>query len=77
MIHGAGTVGTVAVVQALRTGLVHPTANYENPDPNCALDVVAGAPRQGDWQGALVNAFGFGGQNATIAVRRARGGWAA
>ena len=77
MIHGAGTVGTVAALQALRTGVAHPTANYETPDPNCELDVVHGEPRPGSFNGALVNAFGFGGQNATIAVRRARGASAA
>ncbi len=49
---------------------VHPTANYETPDPSCDLDIVAGAPRRTEVDGVLVNAFGFGGQNATLAIRR-------
>lgn len=77
MIHGAGTVGAVAALRTVREGRVHPTANYETPDPACALDIVHGAPRDVPVDVALINAFGFGGQNATLAVRRARGATAA
>lgn len=77
MIHGAGTVGAVVAVRTLREGRIHPTANYEVPDPLCDLDVVHGAPRPAEIDAVLVNAFGFGGQNATLAVRRARGASAA
>jgi 3-oxoacyl-[acyl-carrier-protein] synthase II len=73
LIHGAGAVGAVVAVRTVAEQRVHPTANYETPDPACDLDVVTQAPRSVDVDGVLVNAFGFGGQNATVAVRR----WAA
>ncbi len=70
LIHGAGAVGTVVAAKTVQQQLVHPTANYETPDPACDLNIVAGAAREADVDGVLVNAFGFGGQNATVAVRR-------
>jgi 3-oxoacyl-[acyl-carrier-protein] synthase II len=70
LIHGSGSVGAVVAVQTVREGRIHPTANYETPDPLCDLDVVAGTDRQADVDGVLVNAFGFGGQNTTLAIRR-------
>ncbi len=70
LIHGAGAVGAVVAVQTVRTQQVHPTANYTNPDPACDLPIVADQPRPMDVDGVLVNAFGFGGQNATLAIRR-------
>ena len=71
-IHGAGAVGAVVAVRTVCEQTIHPTANYENPDPACELDVVALEPRRADVDGVLVNAFGFGGQNATLAIRRSR-----
>jgi 3-oxoacyl-[acyl-carrier-protein] synthase II len=70
LIHGAGAVGAVVAVKTITEQTVHPTANYETPDPLCDLDIVAGEPRAADVDGVLVNAFGFGGQNATLAIRR-------
>jgi len=70
LIHGAGAVGAVVAVKTVCEQTVHPTANYETPDPLCDLDIVAGEPRKADVAGVLVNAFGFGGQNATLAIRR-------
>ena len=70
LIHGSGSVGAVVAVQTVRQGRIHPTANYETPDPLCDLDVVAGTDRKADVDGVLVNAFGFGGQNTTLAIRR-------
>ncbi len=70
LIHGSGSVGAVVAVQTIQDGLVHPTANYETPDPLCDLDVVHGEPRKAEVDGVLVNAFGFGGQNTTLAIRR-------
>ena len=70
LIHGAGAVGAVVAVKTVCEQTVHPTANYETPDPACDLDIVAGDPRRADVDGVLVNAFGFGGQNATLAIRR-------
>ncbi len=70
LIHGAGAVGAVVAVKTITEQTVHPTANYETPDPMCDLDIVAGEPRAADVDGVLVNVFGFGGQNATLAIRR-------
>ena len=56
----------------MRRGVLPPTVNLEQPDPECDLDHVAGAPREADGiQLALSNSFGFGGQNACLAVTRA------
>ena len=70
LIHGAGAVGAAVAVKTLLEQVVHPTANYETPDPDCALDIVGGAPRSMDVDGVIINAFGFGGQNASLVVRR-------
>ena len=65
--------GAVVATKTVMEQSVHPTANYETPDPDCALNIVAGAPVSRSIDGVLVNAFGFGGQNATLAVRRYAG----
>jgi 3-oxoacyl-[acyl-carrier-protein] synthase II len=70
LIHGAGAVGAVVAVQTILDGKAHPTANLVNPGPGCDLDYVVGEPRPLDVDGVLVNAFGFGGQNTTLAFRR-------
>ncbi len=70
LIHGAGAVGAAVAVKTLLEQVVHPTANYETPDPECDLDVVGGAPRAMDVGGVIVNAFGFGGQNASLVFKR-------
>ena len=70
LIHGAGAVGAAVAAKTLIEQLVHPTANYETPDPACDLDVVGGEPRAMDVGGVIVNAFGFGGQNASLVLRR-------
>ncbi len=73
LVHGAGAVGSVVAVKSIVEQQVHPTANYETPDPECDLDYTPGAPRALDIDGVLVNAFGFGGQNAGVVLRRYRG----
>lgn len=70
LIHGAGAVGAVVAVQTVLDQTAHPTANLDEPGPGCDLDYVMGAPRAMDVDVALVNAFGFGGQNTTLAIRR-------
>jgi len=70
LIHGAGAVGAAVAVKTLTEQVVHPTANYDTPDPECDLDVVGGEPRPMDVGGVLVNAFGFGGQNASLVFKR-------
>jgi len=68
---GAAT-GIELVVTALsvHTGLVHPTRNYETPDPDCDLDYVPGAAREMTVRNALCNSLGFGGHNVSILVGR-------
>jgi len=50
----------------LQTGIVHPTINYETPDPECDLDYVPNEARRVGPRMALSNSFGFGGHNATL-----------
>jgi len=51
-------------------GCIHPTINLDNPDPECDLDYVPWQTRQAELRVALKNAFGFGGQNACLVLRR-------
>ncbi|MFT4795063.1 MAG: nodulation protein E [Paracoccaceae bacterium] len=67
---GAGAVEMVAVVHALRSGVISPTINYEEPDPDCDLDVVPNEARRVHVSTAMSNSFAFGGLNAVIACRR-------
>ena len=59
-----------ACVKTITEGMIHPTVNYENPDPTCDLDYVPNQPRAKDVRVALSNAFGFGGQNACLVFRK-------
>jgi nodulation protein E len=61
----------VATALALRDGLLPPTANYREPDPECDLDVVPNEARAAQVEYALSNSFAFGGLNAVLALRRA------
>ena len=70
LIGGTGAVELLACIMALRDGIVAPTIGYEEPDPECALDVVPNVAREAKVQVALSNAFAFGGFNAVIALRR-------
>lgn len=69
----AGAVSSVVGVKAILEGVVPPTANLETPDPECDLDYVPRKPRQADVRTVLVNAIGFGGQNASLIIRRWQG----
>ena len=71
--HSIGAVGaleSILTVLSLRDGVIPPTLNYETPDPEIELDVVAGEPRYGDFQYAINNSFGFGGHNVALAFGR-------
>ncbi len=70
LIGGTGAVELLACLMALREGVIAPTIGYEEPDPECALDVVPNVARQAKVDVALSNAFAFGGLNAVIALRR-------
>jgi nodulation protein E len=71
LIGGAGAVELLACLMALQTGVIAPTIGYEEPDPNCALDVVPNIARQAKVDVVLSNAFAFGGLNAVLALRKA------
>lgn len=68
---GAGALELVAVLHALRAGVIPPTINYLEPDPDCDLDVVPNVARRAGPRAAISNSFAFGGLNAVLAVRRA------
>lgn len=71
LIGGTGAVELLACIMALRDGVIAPTIGYEEPDPECALDVVPNEARQASVDVTLSNAFAFGGLNAVIALRKA------
>jgi nodulation protein E len=70
LIGGTGAVELLACIMALRDGIVAPTIGYEEPDPECALDVVPNEAREAKVNVALSNAFAFGGLNAVLALRK-------
>lgn len=69
LIGGTGAVELLACIMALRDGVIAPTIGYEEPDPDCALDVVPNVARDARVTVALSNAFAFGGMNAVLALR--------
>ena len=71
LIGGTGAVELLACVMALRDGIIAPTIGYEEPDPECALDVVPNEAREARVDAVLSNAFAFGGLNAVLALRKA------
>ena len=70
MLGGAGAVSAIVAVLAIRDGIVPPTINLEHPDPECDLDYVPNQARRATVDTAIANAFGFGGQNGVVVVRR-------
>lgn len=62
----------IACVKAVTDGIVPPTANYREPDPDCDLDVTPNVARERDVRAAISNAFAFGGTNSTVAVKAYR-----
>lgn len=71
LIGGTGAVELLACIMALRDGVIAPTIGYEEPDPECALDVVPNVAREAEVKVALSNAFAFGGMNAVLTLRKA------
>lgn len=70
--HGLGAAGaleTIAAIQSITEGVVHPTINYTTPDPECPLNVVPNKALYRKVSRLLVNSFGFGGHNAVLALQ--------
>lgn len=70
LLGGAGSVEGIFSVLSIRDGIIPPTINLENPDPECDLDYVPQTARKAKVRVAVSNAFGFGGANATLVFRR-------
>ncbi|MDE4143595.1 MAG: beta-ketoacyl-[acyl-carrier-protein] synthase family protein [Pseudophaeobacter sp. bin_em_oilr2.035] len=70
LIGGTGAVELLACIMAVRDGVIAPTIGYEEPDPECALDVVPNEAREAKIDVALSNAFAFGGLNAVLALKK-------
>lgn len=71
LLGATGAVELLAVVMALKEGVLAPTAGHVQDDPDCPLDVIPNAARRARVDAALSNAFAFGGMNACLALRRA------
>jgi 3-oxoacyl-[acyl-carrier-protein] synthase II len=70
LMGAAGAVEAIACLKSLETGWVHPTINYEHPDPECDLDYVPNQARRIEPNVALSNSFGFGGHNGCLIFQR-------
>jgi len=68
MSGGSGAFETVICCKTIETSVIHPTINYEEPDPECDLNYVPNVARQAQVRYALNNSFGFGGQNACLVI---------
>jgi len=66
----AGALGAVASTLSIHTGHIHPTANYDEPDPDCRLGGISRSPQERKVRAALVNSFGFGSNNATVVLKK-------
>ncbi len=73
LIAAAGSVEAIVCLLAIRDGILPPTINLENPDPECDLDYVPNKARRKHVDVALSNSFGFGGQNITLILQRFSG----
>jgi 3-oxoacyl-[acyl-carrier-protein] synthase II len=70
LLGAAGAVSGLAAIGAIRDGVMPPTANLDNPDPECDLDYIPNVKRAKKVDTAIINGFGFGGQNAVAVFRR-------
>lgn len=70
-VAGAGAIGFLCALDVVERGVCHPTAGLAQPDPSCDMPHVLGRATSADVRAALVNAFAFGGSNASAVIRRA------
>ena len=73
LLGAAGSTEAIFTVLAIRDGIMPPTINYEEPDPQCDLDYVPNVARRKPSKTAMSNAFGFGGTNATLIFKKFEG----
>lgn len=70
LLGAAGAIEAIFTALALNEGVLPPTINLQNPDPNCDLDYVANEARKQDTNYAMSNSLGFGGHNATLVFKK-------
>jgi len=70
LLGAAGAVESIACIKAINEGVIPPTRNLFEPDPECDLDYVPHTAREAKVEYAMNNSFGFGGQNATLVFKR-------
>lgn len=70
LLGAAGALEAIVSILTIKTGIIPPTINYENPDPDCDLDYVPNKARKQDVRRVLTNSFGFGGHNGCLAFTK-------
>jgi 3-oxoacyl-[acyl-carrier-protein] synthase II len=70
LLGAAGAIESVATILAIQNNKVHPTINYETPDPECDLNYIPNKAQDWTINAAISNTFGFGGHNASLLFRR-------
>lgn len=66
----AGAIGAIATLMSMKTNVIHPTKNLDNPDPECLLSGISTKAQEGNIKVGLTNAFGFGSNNAVLVFKR-------
>ena len=70
LLGAAGAVEAIACLMAIRDGVIPPSINYETPDPECPINIVANEARKADVEIAMSNSLGFGGHNSSLILKR-------
>lgn len=70
LLGATGAVELIAGIKSMEEGILHPTVNYEFPDPECDLDYVPNEKREKEINVFISNSFGFGGHNSTLAIKK-------
>jgi 3-oxoacyl-[acyl-carrier-protein] synthase II len=73
LLGAAGSTEAIFTILSIQDGIIPPTINYEEPDPQCDLDYVPNVARRQPLNIAISNAFGFGGTNATLVFKKFQG----
>ena len=70
LLGASGAMELAACAMSIQTGMVHPTINYETPDPDCDLDYVPNVAREMKVECAISNSLGFGGHNTSLVISK-------